>query len=198
MTKKLFLPGAGGSALFWQPVIERLPANWVCQSLSWPGLGAEPHDGDVAGIDDLVELVLDRISSPVDLIAQSMGGVVAIKVALRLPAKVRRLVLTATSGGLPVTDLGGADWRPQYRKDFPLAVSWITDHREDLSSSLSAIDAPTLLLWAEHDEISPLAVGERLVEALPNSKLLCIRGGQHDFAVTHPSEVAKLIYRHLV
>lgn len=127
-----------------------------------------------------------------------MGGLVAIKAALRSPADIRRLVLTATSGGLPVDDLGGADWRPQYRQEFPHAVSWITEHCEDLSSSLPVITAPTLLLWGDHDTISPLAVGERLATVLPNAKLQCIRGGHHDLALSHPGEVAELITRHLI
>jgi pimeloyl-ACP methyl ester carboxylesterase len=198
VTRKLFLPGAGGSALFWQPVVERLPAEWDCHSLSWPGLGSEPRDSSVTGIDHLVELVLRRISSQADLIAQSMGGLVAIKVALRSPEKIRRLVLAATSGGLPVESLGGADWRPQYRQDFPHAQSWISEVREDLSSSLSAITAPTLLLWGDQDAISPLPVGEKLAGALPNAVVRRIKGGQHDFAATHPEEVAELIQGHLI
>ena len=135
---------------------------------------------------------------PVELIAQSMGGLIAIKAALRSPTNIRRLVLTATSGGLPVDNLGGADWRPKYREEFPQAVSWITEHREDLSPSLPAITAPTLLLWGEYDIISPLAVGERLAAVLPNAKLQCIQGGHHDLAVSHPGEVAELITRHLI
>ena len=43
------------------------------------------------------------------------------------PERVRRLVLTVTSGGVDMTGLGAADWRSDYRWAFPGAASWITD-----------------------------------------------------------------------
>ena len=73
--------------------------------------GNEPHDPNVRGLDDLVSMVLAAIDEPADLIAQSMGGLVAVRVALAAPGKVRRLVLAATSGGVRMDDLGVADWR---------------------------------------------------------------------------------------
>ncbi|WP_114952480.1 alpha/beta fold hydrolase [Sphingosinicella terrae] len=197
MTKKLFLPGASGSARFWKPVAERLPTDWDCHCFSWPGLGVEPHRADVTGIDDLVDLVLARIESPVDLVAQSMGGLVALKVAIEAPGSVRRLVLAGTSGGIAVDSLGGLDWRAEYREEYPGAMSWITQVREDLSLQLSTITAPTLLLWGDRDSISPPRVGERLAESLPNAVLRIIRGGRHDFPMTHPDEVARRIHEHL-
>lgn len=44
----------------------------------WPGLGDEPARTDVGNIDDLVTIVLDRMNEPVNIVAQSMGGLVAI------------------------------------------------------------------------------------------------------------------------
>jgi pimeloyl-ACP methyl ester carboxylesterase len=197
MTKTLFLPGAGGSAGFWLPVANRLDLASHKHFFSWPGLGNEPHDLKVCGIDDLVAMVVSELDEPADLIAQSMGGVVAVRVALRAADMVQRLVLTATSGGVPVADLGGFDWRADYRKNYPNASSWITEIYEDLSAELPSISASTLLLWGEHDLISPPAVGRRLHALLPQSTLHIIRGGDHDLAQTHAAEVAQLIAAHL-
>lgn len=191
------MPGASGSAPFWKPVVDRLPADWDCHCFSWPGLGAEPHRADITGIDDLVALVLARIDSPADLVAQSMGGLVALKVAIEAPLGVRRLVLAGTSGGIAVDALGGVDWRAEYREQYPGAMPWITQVREDLSSQLSAIAAPTLLLWGERDNVSPPPVGERLAQLLPDAVLRIIRGGRHDFPMTHPDEVARRVTEHL-
>ncbi|MCW2975681.1 MAG: alpha/beta hydrolase fold protein, partial [Actinomycetia bacterium] len=109
--KVIFLPGAVGAADFWRPVGALLPAAWEKTYLAWPGLGAEPPDPGVHGFDDLVRLVEAELTEPSTLVAQSMGGIVAVRVALRHPGKVRRLVLVATSGGVDVELLGGADWR---------------------------------------------------------------------------------------
>jgi pimeloyl-ACP methyl ester carboxylesterase len=57
--------------------------------------------------DDLVRLVEAELTEPSTLVAQSMGGIVAVRVALRQPTQVRRLVLVATSGGVDVERLGG-------------------------------------------------------------------------------------------
>jgi pimeloyl-ACP methyl ester carboxylesterase len=200
MTKMLFLPGAGATASFWSPVADRLDLGRERHFFAWPGLGNEPHDPKVRGVDDLVSMVLAELDGPSDLIAQSLGGLVALRVALAAPERIRRLVLTTTSAGVAVHDLGGADWRPDYQKEFPNAASWITEttrEGEDLSPRLASIDAPSMLIWGDSDPISPPAVGQRLHELLPSSHLCIVRGGGHDLARTHAPEVAALVAEHL-
>lgn len=195
MTRTLFLPGAGGSAAFWRPVAERLGLGGVF--LSWPGLGNEPVRADVQSIDDLVAMVLAEMDEPVDIVAQSMGGLVAIKAALAAPDKVRRLVLAVTSGGVPVADLGGSDWRGEYYRAFPNAARWIGEAGEDLSDAIATLGMPALLIWGDSDPISPVAVGERLQSLLPNAQLQVIAGADHDLAQTHADVVAGMITGHL-
>lgn len=191
----LFLPGAVGSAAFWRPVAERLRTGRPQHFFSWPGLGAEPPDPAIGSLDDLASMVLARLDRPADLVAQSMGGLIAVKAASAAPDKVRRLVLAATSAGLPMA--GAQDWRPAYRQSFPDAAGWIAEPQPDLSGQIAAITAPTLLLWGDRDPISPLGVGERLLSLLPHARLEVIRGADHDLAVTHADQVAPLIAAHL-
>ena len=196
----LFLPGAGGSASFWQPVADLLPEEWPRVLLSWPGLGNEPHDPDIQGLDDLVNMVSACIAmSPtrVDLIGQSMGGLIAIRAALRHTYRIRRLVLTGTSGGLPMDQFNAADWRQDYRQSFPNAAPWITEIRADHTQDLPRLTTRTLLLWGTEDPISPPAVGEHLATHLPNARLELIKGGDHAFPNTMPVETATAIARHL-
>src|SRR5262249_10311417 len=122
MTKILFLPGSGASPDFWKPAGERLPAEWPKTNLGWPGLGPQPHDPAVKGLDDLIAMVVAKMDAPVDLVAQSMGGVIAVRIALAHPQLVRRLVLTVTSGGVDMAAFGATDWRVDYRKTFPKAA----------------------------------------------------------------------------
>ena len=137
------------------------------------------------------------MTEPVNIVAQSMGGVVAIIAALAKPDMVRRLVLAVTSGGVPVADLGGMEWRANYRERFPNAGQWIAEPVPDLSSQIPSITAPTLLLWGDSDPISPVAVGKRLENLLPNASLHVIPGADHDLAQTHADIVGSLINRHL-
>ncbi len=192
--RQLFLPGAGGSAGFWKPLAERLPGGAERRFFAWPGLGDEPPDPAVRGIDDLVAMVTDALDdAPADLIAQSMGGVVAVRAALARPGRVRRLVLAATSGGVPVADLGGADWRGDYRAAYPAAAAWIAAPQPDFSARLGELALPCLLLWGDADAISPPAVGRRLLELLPDARLHVVAGGAHDLAVVHAEALAPLV-----
>ena len=147
------------------------------------------------GIDDLVAMVLDHMDEPVDIVAQSMGGLVAVKAALVAPEKLSRLVLAVTSAGVPVADLGGSNWRSDYYRAYPHAAQWIGEASEDLSDQIMSIEAPTLLLWGDSDPLSPVAV-ENDLSLLPNANLHVVRGGDHDLAQTHTPAVANLIKRH--
>lgn len=194
----VFLPGAAGSPEFWRPVGDRLPTAWKKSYLGWPGLGNQPASPDVNGFDDLVRLVEAQLGDePVDLLAQSMGGAVALRVALNHPKRVRRLVLAATSGGLDVASLGAADWRAEYRSSFPNAASWITEAGPDVSAELPRVAQPTLLLWGDADPISPLVVGRSLWQLLPNATLTVVRGGDHGFVHDRPGEIVESILHHL-
>jgi len=178
-------------------VVDLLPKDWDARRLSWPGLGEEPPDPDIRGIDDLVRLVVDQVGDSADIVAQSMGGLVAIRAALAAKGRVRRLVLTATSGGLDVEALGARDWRDAYRRSYPQAASWITMARQDLTPNLAEIVAPTLLIWGDADPISPLAVGQTLKTLLPAATLRVMPGGDHDLAVIHAAQTARWIEEHL-
>lgn len=193
----LFLPGASGDGTFWRPVAQRLPSRLESVFLDWPGLGDVPPNPAVNGIADLVDLVLAHMDRPVDLVAQSMGGVVAVRAALARPGMVRRLVLTATSGGIDLARFAPRDWRPDYARSFPRAAGWIVEHREDLSERIPSIQAPALLLWSDADPISPLAVGQHLAGLFSCAELVVVREGDHMFARDRADEVAPHVARHL-
>jgi pimeloyl-ACP methyl ester carboxylesterase len=197
MHKILFLPGAGGSLEFWRPVANLLQDAREKVFFGWPGLGDQPHDPAVSCIDDLARLVDAEIDGPVDLVAQSMGGVIAARLALARPNEVRRLVLTVTSAGVNMQQFGASDWRADYRRQFPKAAGWITEERAAAELPVERIMAPTLLIWGDADPISPVAVGRHLEGRIPNASLHVVPGGDHSLALTRAELVAPLIARHL-
>jgi pimeloyl-ACP methyl ester carboxylesterase len=197
MTKILFLPGSGASPDFWKPVGSLLPADWPKVYFGWPGLGRQPHDPAVRGIDDLIAMVVAKMDAPVDLVAQSMGGVIAARIALAHPQLVRRLVLTVTSGGVDMAAFGASDWRTAYRQSFPSAAEWIYEPRTAEPLPVEHITAPTLLIWGGSDPISPVGVGQHLEKRLPDARLHVAPGGNHDLAQTDAAQVAALVERHL-
>jgi pimeloyl-ACP methyl ester carboxylesterase len=193
----LFLPGASGNTEFWRPVGAQLRHPGARQFLAWPGLGGVPAEPDVRGVADLVARVVRQIATPVALLAQSMGGVVAVRAALEKPDLVRHLVLSVTSGGIDVARLGAQDWRAAFRENNPGLPGWFLDEREDLTERIRTIAIPVLLLWGDADPISPIAVGRRLAELFPSAELVVIAGGTHDLVQERAKDVAPHIDRHL-
>jgi pimeloyl-ACP methyl ester carboxylesterase len=193
----MFLPGASGNTRFWRPVGARLRHPAARHFLAWPGLGGVPPEPGVNGIADLVARVVREITGPVALLAQSMGGVVAVRAALEKPDLVRHLVLSVTSGGIDVASLGAQDWRPEFRERNPGLPGWFVDEREDLTERLREISIPVLLLWGDADPISPVAVGRRLAEQFPCAELVVVEGGTHDLVWERAEEVVPHIDRHL-
>lgn len=193
----LFLPGASGNTAFWAPVAERLGFSGDKRLVGWPGFGELPADPQVRGIEDLVAQVVARLDRPTALIAQSMGGVVAVLAALQRPEQVTHLVLSVTSGGLDLQGLGAEDWRHGFEAESPQLPAWFCDYREDLSEQLAGLDIATLLLWGDADPISPVSVGERLATLMPRAHLRVFAGGGHDLAQVMAAQVAPLIDEHL-
>lgn len=194
----LFLPGASGQTDFWQPVARLLPPTLGTQiHCSWAGFDNTPSDPTINSFDDLVASVVQRIEQPTALIAQSMGGVIAIRVALEKPELVTHLILTATSGGIDMRALGSQDWRQEFQHNYPSVPDWFVAEHSDLSEYLPSIQIPTLLLWGEADVVSPPSVGQRLLSLLPKAELQILSGGKHDLARTLAADIALLIETHL-
>jgi poly(3-hydroxyoctanoate) depolymerase len=193
-----FLPGAGGKASFWAPVAERLADLGPALLLGWPGFGDAPPDPEVRSLADLAAWTLERLPPGAsDLVAQSMGGVVAVLLALDHPERVRRLVLCATSGGVDAAALGQADWRPEYRTELPAAPDWFVVDRTDLTPRLPRLAAPTLVLHGDADPICPARLARFLAGRIPGARLARVAGGEHMMGRDRPEEVAALVRGHL-
>lgn len=198
MSRLLFLPGVGADPAFWHPLGRLLPDAWQKTYLGWPGLGNQPADPAITSYDDLITLAEHALGDqPADLVAQSMGGAIALQLALRRPRLIRRIVLTATSGGVDMGALGASDWRTAYRAAHPHVAEWAYAWRPDIADRIGQITHPTLLLWGDADPVSPVAVGERLRALLPDARLHIIPGGDHMFARDRAAEIAPLIRAHL-
>lgn len=193
----LFLPGAAGDGSFWKGVGNRLPNSWDLHYLNWPGLGHQPHRSDIGSMADLCRLAASFLVRPSAIVAQSMGGIIAVQLGLQHPELVTHLVLTATSGGVDVASLGGGDWRSDFLMAFPHTARWILTEKPDLTNRLAELDIPTLLLWGDQDPISPVAVGKYLAQNISAARLVVVPGGQHSLAADMPDQVAAWIHAHL-
>jgi pimeloyl-ACP methyl ester carboxylesterase len=71
--------------------------------------------------------------------------------------------------------LGATD----YANAGPLRPTFVRVVNQDLRPLLPRIVAPTLLVWGEKDDSTPLADGKLMAREIPNSRLIVYRGAGH-------------------
>ena len=101
----VLLHGFGGTHRAWDGVIERLsPERYRPLALDLPGHGehadARGVDGEAITFAGCVEHVLAHAPERFTLCGYSLGGRVALHVALAAPERVSRLVLVSTTAGI--------------------------------------------------------------------------------------------------
>jgi pimeloyl-ACP methyl ester carboxylesterase len=196
--KTPFLPGATGNTEFWKPLANQLKNRAAKAILGYPGFGREPATPAFNSFSDLVRMVVSHIDQPTALIGQSMGGLLATYAALERPDLVTHLVLAVTSGGIDMKSLGAQDWRDGFASAYPSLPDWFLSLKSDISVELREISQPVLLLWGDADPFSPVAVGRRLLELLPNARMHVVPGGDHDLAHVHARKLAPIVDTHLM
>jgi pimeloyl-ACP methyl ester carboxylesterase len=191
------LPGAGGRLDLLKPIGDRLAKRRPTHLCEYPGIGHAAPDPSLRTLAELQRHVLSRLPERCDLVAKSMGGVLALRIALEEPKRIRKLVLLATSGGINVAALGGIDWRDTFRRFQPDAPSWFIEDRTDVTPQLGRITQPTLLIFGEADLIAPVRVGHFLKSKLPDARLELLAEGTHDLEAEYPDIIASMIEAHL-
>jgi 2-succinyl-6-hydroxy-2,4-cyclohexadiene-1-carboxylate synthase len=97
----VLLHGFGGTRRAFDAVVEHLaPTRYLPLALDLPGHGSERAAESPITFAACVEHVLTRSSDRFTLCGYSMGGRVALHVALSAPERVERLVLVACSPGI--------------------------------------------------------------------------------------------------
>ena len=187
----VFLPGyasdmEGNKALALDAYAERLGLGILRFDYSGTGSsGGRFEDGtlelwleeSVAALDQLTE-------GPVILIGSSMGGWLALHLALLRPDRVQALIGIAAAADF--TDWGFADGETAERQGIS-RVFWESGQRLRLLAGDIAIDCPVRLIHGELDTDVPLDVAFRTLRALRSAdvQLNVIKGGGHRLSELH-------------
>jgi pimeloyl-ACP methyl ester carboxylesterase len=109
----LCLHGLFGTSEHWEATLEALAPAYRIMALTLPIFETPPDDLSVAGLRAYVEAFLDaeRVP-PAVVVGNSLGGHVALDLALHAPERVRALVLSGSSGLLERGFTRGVPRRP--------------------------------------------------------------------------------------
>jgi pimeloyl-ACP methyl ester carboxylesterase len=187
------------------------------------GFGAAPPPATAWGSVDYatsVAPILDEMAAPIVVVGHSLGGRVALQLALARPERLHGLVLT----GVPLFPRRGAR-RPSRRfrllrrlKAFELvsnermeaarrrygsqdyaAASGIMREtlvrlvNEDYAHDLARLTVPTALVWGSDDDAVPLEVAERAAGAITDATLVVVAGADHFVPLVAPDALRNAI-----
>lgn len=148
--------------------------------------------------DDVASL-LEHLNQPrAHVLGISLGGRIALALALNHPERVDRLILVATSPRAV-----GTRWRvrlgmlvanlPAVRGEHPqprwaLRAQFDASTRFDCTDRLGGIHAPTLIVHGRSDHTAPVALAEQMHRQIPQAHLALVDGG-HRFPLTRPRQL---------
>jgi pimeloyl-ACP methyl ester carboxylesterase len=183
----VFAHGLGGNHLSWWQQIAYFARQYTCVTFAHRGFapsvtGAEPDAWDPSHYaDDLEALIAHLDLTDVCLVAQSMGGWSSIEYALRHPSRVRRLVLSATSGTFDLSTLeppAGSAMEQWYADHAPINMDLFRRGIHPAAGERMVREQPALhLLYREIDLLSArvdkFALREKLaaMRTVPVSRL---------------------------
>ena len=203
----LFLPGyasdmEGAKALALDAFAERRGLAMLRLDYSGTGSsGGSFEDGTLALWLEEALAPVDRLTQgPLVLVGSSMGGWIALHLALLRPERVRALVGIAAAPDF--TDWGfSAERRAALERDGKIEepnpygpepqlfthAFWESGQRLRLLAGEIAIEAPVRLLHGEADREVPLDIAFRLMRALRSSdvQLNVLKGGGHRLSEPH-------------
>ena len=103
------------------------------------------------------------------------------KAKRKFPAQLQKFVVTKV--------LGARDWgnvEPALKTTLTKILA-----EDDAREKLANIKQPSLVLWGERDQITPLKSGQVFAKKLPNNQFVTFKTGRHGIHHTHRAEIVE-------
>ena len=117
------LHGWGFNSAIWDETARTLANNAQVNCIDLPGHGQSPLPTGDYRIETLADLIAEELPDQSNVIGWSLGGMIAMQIALRHPQKVKRLILVGSVARFVRDD----DWRyaisPEILQDFSASLS---------------------------------------------------------------------------
>jgi len=217
----LFIHGAGGTHRHWGAQLQGLKET-NRYALDLPGHGRSGGSGrtSIRAYAELILRFMDCLElSRATMVGHSMGGAIALYLALEHPVRVERLVLVGSGARLRVLP----SLLDRMLRDFPATVNellgWAFSlhadpdlvrlgHQEwlendpavvhgdfsacdvfDVMNRLGEIQCPTLIVCGEDDMLTPPKYGRYLQESIPRAVLEVVPRAGHMVMLERPEAV---------
>lgn len=221
----LFIHGAGGSHQHWLYQVRDLPSA-SSYAVDLPGHGRSEGAGrdSIESYGDFVEAFLDAAEvKRVVLVGHSMGGAIALDLALRYPSRVAGLGLVATGARLRVAPVILEGIRNDPEATVALIGEWVYGpeaspelvrlgsrqmsatppavlHGDfvacdgfDVRGRLVELNLPVAILCGTQDRLTPPKYANYLRDQIGGATLNLIEGAGHMVMVENPTEVNKTL-----
>lgn len=209
--------GLAGSGRWWDRNLDALAARFRVHAVDLVGFG-DSRGGRfaLAAAPALLVAWLDRLGlERAAWVGHSMGGRIVAELAADAPARVDRLVLVDAAifppdrRSLAVAGFARGAWRvpPGFAPILAADVAragpanlWRAARgllASDAEAKLARIAASTLVVWGERDALVPPAVGERIVELVPDARFVLLPGAGHNPMWERPEAFNRLVGRFL-
>jgi pimeloyl-ACP methyl ester carboxylesterase len=222
-TPILFLHGWGISAEPYHEVLQLLAQQHPVLAPDLPSFARSSYSKLIPDYDSYATFLLSFLDAlnlqQVHLVGHSLGGGIAITLSALAPERVRSLVLL-DSTGIPEVSIPEIVPRRAFEMtaqfllprlelkvvDIPQVFSHnllfntgnviqalLLSLQVDLSHLLPKIKAPCLLLWSEKDLTTPLTAAQKMAAKIPNSKLITVEEGYHEWGLWYPEKFTSLM-----
>jgi pimeloyl-ACP methyl ester carboxylesterase len=210
----VLIGGLGSDITLFTPIISRLAQRYQVVAFDNRGAGRTDKPDTPYTIammaDDTAGLMTALSVERAHVLGISMGGRIALELALRYPARIGRLVLVSTAAAgrgkvtmsWPMRLLLPLRWAGLLRGKYPQPRYAYLRQRQasvsyDASGRLGQIHATTLMLHGRGDKSMPVELAERMHAGISNSQLEVFRGGHMFFLLADREQLLDRIDRFL-
>ncbi len=217
--RPIFIHGSGGGIETWE---RQEPRFEGCLTVSLPGHPAGAPLRSVGGYAEWIGSAIRDLPGPNVLVGHSLGGAIALQVALNEPELVAGLVIISSGPRIRVPDTLAAaarrdvdaEARRLLRKGWhgideqtldqeaervarvggeTLALDYEACDAWDATDRLLEIAVPTLVMVGDRDELTPPRLSEELVTGIPGAILTRIPDAAHWLMKEQPQTFDRLL-----
>ncbi len=213
----VFIHGAGGTHRVWRYQTSAFPGSLT---LDLPGHPNGQGRDTISGYSEFViRRITERNLQSVVLVGHSMGGAIAIEIALGHPQLLAGIVLVSSGARLRVTPVIKdklmheyphaaeiiAEWAYSPKTDAKLRRASIQELLEvpatvtygdfeacdhfDRMNDIGQIALPTLIVCGEDDRLTPVKYSQYMKERIRNARLVIIPEAGHSVMLEKPQEL---------